>query len=112
MQGSATVSEITPQIKFLKVFIAKVSAEIRFSGLESTLSAIKASMKRCFECYLNDYSPVLATYLDPRYKPFLFQNESSEDSKMQEGNLEKAMTDSIKKRVKLFRRKKVDIQVL
>lgn len=97
-ERSATVSEIIPQIKFLQVFVTKASTDNKFSGLGSTLFAINSSMKRRFERYLDDYNPIIATYLDPRYKTTFFQNEPSEDSKMHESNLERTMSDAITKR--------------
>ncbi|KAL7634385.1 UNVERIFIED_CONTAM: hypothetical protein RMT77_014762 [Armadillidium vulgare] len=64
----STASQIIPQIKFLELFIEKACDSTRYSGLGSTLDALKNSMKERFEDYLADFSVILATYFDPRYK--------------------------------------------
>ena len=73
-------SEIIPQVQFLNLFIDKALVDERFTGLGSTLSALKASFTKRFERYTSDYNTILATYLDPRYKNALFKVDPTNDS--------------------------------
>ena len=73
-------SEIIPQVQFLNLFIDKALVDQRFTGLGSTLSALKASFTKRFERYTSDYNTILATYLDPRYKNALFKVDPTNDS--------------------------------
>jgi len=70
-----------------------------YSGLGSTIIAVKESMKGRFSDYLADCNLTLATYFDPRYKLTLYQNTAhDETSEMHINNITEEIARVTKKR--------------
>ena len=65
---SSTIAEIIPSIKTLTLFLDKASNERFFYGIQTTVNALKDSMKRRLESWLLKKKLVVATFLDPRFK--------------------------------------------
>ncbi|KAF2344177.1 Reverse transcriptase domain [Trinorchestia longiramus] len=49
-----------------------------YSGLGSTLAALKDSMKEQFKDYVADFNAILATYFDPRHKLTSYENAADD----------------------------------
>ena len=64
----ATASLIIPNIKVIRHFFESAESSGLFSGLGSTLSAWKSSVKLRLSSYINDKNLILATFLDPQFK--------------------------------------------
>lgn len=76
----------------------------RYSGLGSTLAALKDSMAARFKDYVADYNVILATYFDPRYKLTLYRSaadtsESDTTSKMHLDNITEELARVTQKRL-------------
>ena len=107
-ERNATVAEIIPQIKFLDVFLAKASTNHRYSAIASTISAMKHSIKKRFERYIDDYITVLATYLDPRFKHTLYRPDYESSYEAQEkpnkthkANIENELKNALTKQIQM-----------
>lgn len=87
-ERNCLVSEIIPQVKFLKHFINKASKDPRFTGLGSTMSALKESLETRFDRYTTDYNVIISTFLDPRFKADLFETSTSDSCKFKLENIE------------------------
>lgn len=95
---SSTASNIIPQIKFMMLFIGKVSTNAQFSGLSSMLTALKESANTRFSKYLSDSNMTLATFLDPRYKGNFFSDTNDEASETALVNIQKKLVETFEKR--------------
>ena len=69
----ALVSDIWPQIVFLKQFVKDASRDKSFSGLNATFDALILSLNERLKKYESNYDVIIATFLDPRYKNSLFK---------------------------------------
>ncbi len=74
------VSEIIPNIRFIKMYITKVAAKGLFVGLGSTIIALKNSIETRCSNYTEDKNMILATFLDPRFKKKMFESSNSRTS--------------------------------
>jgi hypothetical protein len=74
-ERESLVSDILPQIQFLKLFIDRIMNDPKFSGFGSTISAMKETMERRFKRYTANFNTIIATFLDPRYKTNFFSKK-------------------------------------
>ena len=75
----------------------------RYTGLSSTITALKESMSARFKGYEDNYNAVIATYLDPRYKMSLFSEveyEDDETSKLSQSNISEELARVYQKNLK------------
>ena len=85
MKGHNTISDIIPQIQFLKHFIKKASSDEKLSDLESTLFALCSENR--FKQYTDNYNIILAAFLDLRYKSKFFkERDFYEETKLSKKN--------------------------
>ncbi len=71
------ISEIIPNIRFIKIYITKVASKGIFGGLGSTIAALKNSIETRCSNYTKDKNMILATFLDPRFKNKMFESSNS-----------------------------------
>ncbi len=68
------VSEIIPNIRFIKIYMTKAASTGTFEGLGSTIAALNDSIETRCSNYTNDKNMIIATFLDPRFKSKMFDS--------------------------------------
>ena len=71
----ANSSDIIPQILIFKYYVSSVFMISQLSGLGTILEELKRVMETLYDTYMENKNCILATYLDPRYKNYIFKNE-------------------------------------
>lgn len=105
------VSDILPQIQFLKLFLDKLKTESKFSGLGITISALKDTMEKRFSKYLQNYNNIIATFLDPRYKTNFFLKDDIEENEQSLTSLKNIKNKIMQAMKKLTNMKKTEDQI-
>ena len=77
---SSTLASVIPAIRSLKLYIIKASEESYFNGIQSTVNAIKESMHRRLDPWLQNRILIVSTLLDPRYKLQFLPTEVGTDT--------------------------------
>ncbi len=74
------VSEIIPNIRFIKIYMPKVASRGIFGGLGSTIVAINDSIETRYSNYTKDKNMIIATFLDQRFKNKMFDSSNEDGS--------------------------------
>ena len=77
----ANSSDIIPQILIFKYYVSSVFMISQLSGLGTILEELKSVMETRYDTYMENKNCILATYLDPRYKNYIFKNEGPDSSR-------------------------------
>lgn len=93
---TANGSDIIPQVRVLKHAMKKMAADLQFTGLGSTISAVSRSMESRYSKYEEDEMLIAATFLDPRFKNTLYK-ESQENEKSHIGSITAFIQESLLK---------------
>ncbi len=72
------VSDIIPNIRFIKIYMTKAASKGIFGDLGSTIAALNNSIETRCSNYINDKNVIIATFLDPRFKNKMFDSSNAD----------------------------------
>ena len=89
----ANASIIIPEILLVKMSLSDKDTRAYLKNLGKTLTKLNEEMADRYQVYLDNPNLMMATFMDPRYKHWLFKDEPA-DSNMSLSTVEKHVTES------------------
>ena len=90
-------SAIIPEVIYMKFFCTNFITKHNLRGLGATLAILSEDLTKRFQKYLDDTNLINATFLDPRFKHYLFKNEPKESLRDIEEIEERLLNECVKR---------------